>query len=95
MRANLPNKDFFLGKRIPNRLSLEIVEFIKSGNNAHVFRGHDHELRLDFACKIHTTFVALVFASLCVTHRPFCEECVKVMKLIFSVGREIICAESL
>ena len=52
MRANLPDKDFFLGKRIPNRPSLEIVEFIKSGNNAHVFRGHDHELRLDFACKI-------------------------------------------
>src|SRR3984885_4369612 len=52
MRANLPDKNFFLKKRIPNRPSLEIVEFIKSGNNAHVFRGHDHELRLDFACKI-------------------------------------------
>jgi serine/threonine protein kinase len=52
MRANLPDKAFFLGKRILSRPSLEIVEFVNSGNDAHVFRGHDHELRLDFACKI-------------------------------------------
>jgi serine/threonine protein kinase len=52
MRANLPDKDFFLGKRIPSRPGLEIVAFIKSGNNAHVFRGYDHELRLDVACKV-------------------------------------------
>ena len=52
MRANLPDKNFFIGKRVPDRPSLEILEFIKSGNDGHVFRGRDHELSLDFACKI-------------------------------------------
>lgn len=52
MRANLPDKGFFLGKRVPSQLDLELVEFIKSGNNAHVFKAFSHEVRRHFACKI-------------------------------------------
>ena len=52
MRANLPAKEFFINQRVPTRPSLEIVGFIKTGNDAHVFIGHDHELARDFACKI-------------------------------------------
>jgi hypothetical protein len=52
MRANLPDKAFFIGKRVPTRPSLEIFQFIQSGNDGHVFIGRDHELSLDFACKI-------------------------------------------
>ena len=52
MRANLPDKVSFLTKRVPNRQGLEIVEYVKSGNEAHVFRGYDHDLSLDFACKV-------------------------------------------
>ena len=52
MRANLPDKSLFLGKRIPTRPDLEIVEFIRSGNDGHVFRGHAHDITRDFACKI-------------------------------------------
>lgn len=52
MRANLPDKAHFLGRRVPTRPDLELVEFIKSGNNAHVFRAHAHEISRDFACKV-------------------------------------------
>jgi serine/threonine protein kinase len=52
MRANLPDKAHFLGKRIPTRPDIELVEFIKSGNNAHVFKAYSHEVRRNFACKI-------------------------------------------
>jgi len=52
MRANLPDKALFVGRRIPSRPNLEITQYIQSGNDAHVFIGRDHELTLDFACKI-------------------------------------------
>lgn len=52
MRANLPEKSYFLRKRIPTRSDLEIVEFIKSGNAGHVFKAYAHELRRYFACKV-------------------------------------------
>ncbi len=52
MRANLPNKNLFLRKRIPGRPEIEVVEFIASGNDGHVFRARNHEVQRDFACKI-------------------------------------------
>jgi hypothetical protein len=52
MRVHLPNRELFLHKRVPGRHGLEIVEHIKSGSDGHVFRGHDHDLSLDFACKV-------------------------------------------
>ena len=52
MRANLPDKTYFLGKRVPARPDLELIEFIKSGNAAHVFKANAHELRRHFACKV-------------------------------------------
>ncbi len=52
MRVHLPDKTFFLRKRVPTRPDLEIVEFIKSGNNAHVFKAHAHAVNRDFACKV-------------------------------------------
>lgn len=52
MRLHLPDKTYFLRKRVPTRTDLELVEFIKSGNNAHVFKGHAHEVNRDFACKV-------------------------------------------
>ena len=52
MRANLPKKEHFLNTKVPFRPDLELIEHIGSGNDAHVFRGRDHRLQIDFACKI-------------------------------------------
>ena len=52
MRANLPDKNWFIGKRLPARPDLVIVQVVGSGNDGHVFRAHSNELQRDFACKI-------------------------------------------
>lgn len=52
MRANLPDSRFFLGKNLPLRPDITIVEYRGTGNNAHVFRGHSTSLGRDVACKI-------------------------------------------
>ncbi|MEQ1795303.1 MAG: protein kinase [Nitrospira sp.] len=52
MRTHLPNKDFFIGKPIPGRSDVTLVEYRASGCNAHLFRGHSSTLRRDLACKI-------------------------------------------
>lgn len=52
MRANLPDKDWFIGQSVPGRPDLVLVEFRKSGNDGHIFRAHSNELQRDFACKI-------------------------------------------
>jgi energy-coupling factor transporter ATP-binding protein EcfA2 len=52
MRANLPNKTWFVDKPLPTRPDLIIKQFIGSGNDAHVFRATSAELQRDFACKV-------------------------------------------
>jgi hypothetical protein len=52
MRANLPDKGFFLGKGVPGRPDVTIIEWIASGNDGHLFRAHSNELGRDVACKI-------------------------------------------
>ncbi len=52
MRANLPDKNMFIGKSLPMRPDLVMAEWIGSGNDGHVFRAHSTELQRDFACKL-------------------------------------------
>ena len=52
MRANLPDKAWFVGKPLPTRPDLVVSEYIGSGNDGHVFRAHSGELQRDFACKV-------------------------------------------
>jgi hypothetical protein len=52
MRANLPDKTFFLGKAVPVRPDVTVIEWIASGNDGHLFRAHSNELGRDVACKI-------------------------------------------
>ncbi|RJQ42973.1 MAG: hypothetical protein C4534_09000 [Gaiellales bacterium] len=52
MRANLPNKQYFVGKAVPNRPDVTILSWKASGNNAHLFQGHSSTLKRDVACKI-------------------------------------------
>ena len=52
MRANLPNKDYFIDRTLPARSDLTIIEWKNSGNNAHLFRGYSQVLKRDLACKI-------------------------------------------
>ena len=52
MRANLPDKTYFLGKTLPFRPDTRILALLGSGNNAHVFRAHSAELGRDVACKV-------------------------------------------
>jgi len=52
VHAILPDKNWFVGKPLPARPDLVIVEHVGSGNDAHVFRAHSTELQRDFACKI-------------------------------------------
>ncbi len=52
MRANLPDKNYFVGQAIPNRSDVVLIEWRVSGNNAHLFRGHSSSLKRDLACKV-------------------------------------------
>jgi protein kinase-like protein len=52
VRANLPDSDFFIGKSIPARPDVVVVEKVDSGNDGHLFRGHSQDLGKDVACKI-------------------------------------------
>jgi hypothetical protein len=52
MRANLPDKKWFVGKPLPARPDLVITEDVGTGNDGHVFRARSTELQRDFACKV-------------------------------------------
>lgn len=52
MRANLPDRNYFIGKAIPDRPEVTIVKWVNSGNNAHLFRAHSQNLNRDLACKV-------------------------------------------
>ena len=52
MRANLPDKTFFLAKQLPTRTDVRITNFVASGNDGYLFRAHSDELKRDVACKI-------------------------------------------
>src|ERR1043165_9886044 len=52
MRANLPDKGFFVGKAVPSRPDVTVVEWIASGNDGHLFQAHSKELGRDVACKV-------------------------------------------
>ncbi|HXF39416.1 MAG TPA: protein kinase [Blastocatellia bacterium] len=52
MRANLPDKNYFVGRRVPGRADITVTQWIASGNDGHLFRAHSTELGRDVACKI-------------------------------------------
>lgn len=52
MRANLPDKSFFVGKPVPGRSDVTVIEWVACGNDGHLFRAHSNELGRDVACKI-------------------------------------------
>jgi hypothetical protein len=52
MRANLPDKSFFVGKVVPSRPDVTVIEWKASGNDGHLFQAHSNELGRDVACKI-------------------------------------------
>ncbi|MDD2710839.1 MAG: hypothetical protein PHV34_22895 [Verrucomicrobiae bacterium] len=52
MRANLPDKNYFVGKAVPSRPDVTIIELVASGNDGHLFRAHSNELGRDVSCKI-------------------------------------------
>ena len=52
MRANLPDKAFFIGKEVPGRSDVTVIEWVASGNDGHLFRAHSADLGRDVACKI-------------------------------------------
>lgn len=52
MRKNLPDYNFFVGKALPSRPDVTIMEWKASGNDGHLFRSHSQELGRDVACKI-------------------------------------------
>lgn len=52
MRANLPDRLYFVDKSIPTRSDVTVVEWVASGNNAHLFRAHSVNLQRDLACKV-------------------------------------------
>lgn len=52
MRANLPSKEVFLGKSLPGRLDITIVELKGTGNDGLLFKARSDQLRRDLACKV-------------------------------------------
>ncbi|MEW6682687.1 MAG: AarF/UbiB family protein [Nitrospirota bacterium] len=52
MRANLPDRSYFVGKPLPNRADVVVVGWVDSGNDAHVFRARSDSLNRDLACKV-------------------------------------------
>lgn len=52
MRTNLPDRDYFVKKPIPTRPDVTILEWVASGNDAHLFRAHSKNLQRDLACKV-------------------------------------------
>jgi serine/threonine protein kinase len=52
VRANLPDKNYFIAKAIPSRPDVTVVNWVNSGNNAHLFRARSQILKRDLACKV-------------------------------------------
>lgn len=52
MRANLPDKLWFVGKALPNRPDILIKEWTASGNDGHLFKGWSEAVRREVACKV-------------------------------------------
>jgi serine/threonine protein kinase len=52
MRANLPDPSYFIDKPLPHNPRYVITEYIKSGNNGHVFRAFSDTTGHQLACKI-------------------------------------------
>lgn len=52
MKIKLPDKKYFIGKKIPGLENIEVQEHVDSGMYGHVFLAYDPELKKKFACKI-------------------------------------------
>ncbi len=52
MRANLPDKHYFLNKPVPGLVDYLIIEHIDSGMNAHMFKAYNVSINSYCACKI-------------------------------------------
>lgn len=52
MRAHLPNPGYFVGKPLPHRPQVKVIEKIDTGNDGHLFRAHAEDLQRDLACKV-------------------------------------------
>ena len=55
MRKNLPDRNHFLGKTLPNLPNHKIVDNIGSGSNGHVYRAHAEKIEGDLAFKFVPT----------------------------------------
>lgn len=52
MRANLPDKKYFINKPIPGLADYIITEYIDSGMNAHMFKAFNSSVNNSYACKV-------------------------------------------
>ena len=52
MRANLPDKNIFLGEKIPEYPGYIIEDYVDSGNNGHLYRAYNNSTRAELAFKI-------------------------------------------
>lgn len=52
MRANLPPAEYFVGKHVPTRPDIVVLELVESGNDGRLYRARSEPLRRDLACKI-------------------------------------------
>ena len=52
MRTNIPDKRYFLGRSLPNRPDITIIEWVDGGSNAHLFKAHSESLHRNLACKV-------------------------------------------
>ncbi|MEN6292329.1 MAG: protein kinase, partial [Methanobacterium sp.] len=52
MRSNLPDKEYFINKRIPGLSDYIINEHIDFGMNAHMYKAHNQSINSYCACKV-------------------------------------------
>jgi len=52
MRSNLPEKNYFIGKPVPELPGYIITEHIDSGMNGHMFKAYNESINNCYACKI-------------------------------------------
>ena len=52
MRANIPDKRYFLDRPLPSRPDITIIEWVDGGSNAHLFKAYSESLLRNLACKI-------------------------------------------
>ncbi len=52
MRTNLPDKNYFLNKPIPELPQYIIIEYVNSGMNGHLFKAYNEKVNNYYTCKV-------------------------------------------